>query len=98
MHKLLKLIADIRHYPDLNYDRRHLFWKEVHAYLFPFLSSTTTPSPVLDDMCRENKLGAKTGRGFHDWPEAKRRGFVRQRDETLLKILSMRRPDEKEGR
>ncbi len=72
--------------------------REVHAYLFPFLSSTTTPSPVLDTMCRENKLGAKTGQGFHDWPEAKRRGFVKQRDETLLKILSMRRPDEKEGR
>jgi 3-hydroxybutyryl-CoA dehydrogenase len=69
--------------------------REVHAYLFPFLTSTTKPSPVLDEMCRTNKLGAKTGQGFHHWPEAKRQGFVRQRDETLLKILAMRRPKEK---
>ena len=69
--------------------------REVHAYLFPFLSATTRPSPLLDDMCRANQLGTKTGRGFHDWPEAKRQNFVRQRDETLLKILAMRRPHEK---
>jgi hypothetical protein len=42
-------------------------------------------------MCRENKLGAKTGQGFHDWPDAKRQGFLKQRDEILLKILGMRR-------
>ena len=71
--------------------------REVHAYLFPFLSSATEPSPVLDEMCRANKLGAKTGQGFHNWPEAKRQGFVKQRDETLLKILAMRRPKEKAG-
>ena len=71
--------------------------REVHAYLFPFLSATTRPSPILDDMCRKNQLGAKTGRGFHDWPAAKRQNFVRQRDETLLKILAMRRPREKAG-
>jgi 3-hydroxybutyryl-CoA dehydrogenase len=67
--------------------------REVHAYLFPFLSSTTKPSPILDEMCRENKLGAKTGQGFHDWPDAKRQGFLKQRDEILLKILGMRQQD-----
>lgn len=64
--------------------------REVHAYLFPFLSSATEPSPVLSEMCRDKKLGAKTGQGFHSWPPSKLRGFVKQRDKILLKFLSLR--------
>jgi len=64
--------------------------REVHAYLFRFLSSTVKPSPILDDMCRENNLGAKTGQGFHRWPPSKLKGFIKQRDEILLKMISIR--------
>lgn len=42
----------------------------VHRTLFPDLARDTAPSPLLETLVAERRLGMKTGRGFLDWPPA----------------------------
>jgi len=39
----------------------------VHRYLLPHLSQATEPSPGLERLVSENRLGMKTGSGFFEW-------------------------------
>jgi 3-hydroxybutyryl-CoA dehydrogenase len=41
--------------------------QSIHGYIFPALDRATAPSPYLDRMIAEGRLGFKSGRGFSDW-------------------------------
>ena len=43
------------------------------ATIYPTLSNTTVPSRALRDNVRAGRLGMKTGAGFFEWPEERRR-------------------------
>ena len=42
--------------------------RAIHRYILPSLDRATTPSPYLDKLIAEERLGFKSGRGFRDWP------------------------------
>jgi 3-hydroxybutyryl-CoA dehydrogenase len=56
----------------------------------PDLSTATTPSSLLAERVAHGDLGAKTGRGFYDWPAERLASIVRQRDDALF---TLRRAD-----
>jgi 3-hydroxybutyryl-CoA dehydrogenase len=41
--------------------------QSIHRYVLPHLDRSTAPSPYLDQMVSEGRLGFKSGRGFHAW-------------------------------
>jgi 3-hydroxybutyryl-CoA dehydrogenase len=41
--------------------------QSIHGYIFPALDRATAPSPYLERMIAEGRLGFKSGRGFLDW-------------------------------
>ncbi len=61
---------------------------DIHEYLFPYLESSTTPSPQLKTLVDKGCLGAKAGKGFYDWPEEKKAAVIGNRDTILLNILN----------
>jgi len=42
--------------------------RAIHSYVFPALDRATEPSPYLDRLIGEGRLGFKSGRGFREWP------------------------------
>jgi 3-hydroxybutyryl-CoA dehydrogenase len=63
--------------------------REVHEDLFPHLENTAKPLSVLNDKVERGDLGAKTGRGFHDWPQEKLEKTIAERDRFLLAITQL---------
>jgi len=45
--------------------------RAIQSYVLPALSAATAPSPLLDELIAEGRLGFKSGRGFLDWPDDK---------------------------
>ena len=41
--------------------------QSIHKYLFPALNRSTTPSPALERMIADGRLGFKSGEGFRRW-------------------------------
>ena len=63
--------------------------REVHAILFPDLSCTNVPSPLLSELINRGNVGMKSGKGLREWtPEQAEE--VRRRLSNLL--ISMRTP------
>ncbi len=60
---------------------------DIHKYLFPYLESSTKPSPYLEARIADGATGVKAGRGFYDWTPEKVQAIIRQRDTVLLRIL-----------
>jgi 3-hydroxybutyryl-CoA dehydrogenase len=58
--------------------------RAIHAYVFPALDRSTEPSPYLDRLIAENRLGFKNGHGFADWT-AEQQATVRTRLTRHLK-------------
>jgi 3-hydroxybutyryl-CoA dehydrogenase len=53
--------------------------RSIHSYVFPALDRSTTPSPYLDKLIGEGRLGFKSGSGFQNWTpgqQAELRGRV----------------------
>jgi 3-hydroxybutyryl-CoA dehydrogenase len=69
----------------------------IHAYLLPDLDRSTTPQPGLRDRVARGELGAKTGRGFHAWPDRHISDVTARRDRELVRRLAQRRADGAEG-
>jgi 3-hydroxybutyryl-CoA dehydrogenase len=42
--------------------------RSIHSYVLPALDRATEPSPYLDRLIAEGRLGFKSDRGFRDWP------------------------------
>jgi 3-hydroxybutyryl-CoA dehydrogenase len=61
--------------------------RDIHKYLFPYLESSSKPSPVLDTLVAEGATGVKAGQGFYNWTPEKIQQVIRQRDTVLLKII-----------
>ncbi len=62
---------------------------EVHEDLFPHLENAVKPLAVLTEKVEQGDLGAKTGRGFHEWPKEKVEQVIRERDRFLLRIAQL---------
>jgi 3-hydroxybutyryl-CoA dehydrogenase len=59
--------------------------RSIHSYVLPALNTSTTPSPLLDALIAEGRLGFKSGRGFLDWPGDKQ-AALRARVTNHLKV------------
>jgi 3-hydroxybutyryl-CoA dehydrogenase len=58
--------------------------RSIHGYLLPALDRSTTPSPYLDRLIEQGRLGFKSGEGFYRWtPE--RQAALRARVTDHLK-------------
>jgi 3-hydroxybutyryl-CoA dehydrogenase len=62
---------------------------EVHEDLFPHLDNAVKPLAVLSEKVEQGVLGAKTGRGFHDWPKEKLERVISERDRFFLRISQL---------
>ena len=66
----------------------------IHGYVFPTLDRATAPSPYLDLMIAEGRLGFKSGRGFSDWPaeqQAALRARLTQHLKTSFGAMAVRK-------
>jgi len=60
----------------------------VHEYLFPHLSNTTKPSPILEELVKQGKLGFKTGGvGLQSWTPEQIEKSRRELNEYLIKMI-----------
>ena len=63
----------------------------VQKYLLPYLCNETDPSPLLTQKVAAGELGAKTGRGWFDWPEEKKARAIKARDRRLIELIRLTR-------
>ena len=61
----------------------------VQDYVLQYLDARTDASPMLKALVEAGDLGAKTGKGFYDWPEEKKQKVIKGRDGKLLKLISL---------
>jgi 3-hydroxybutyryl-CoA dehydrogenase len=45
--------------------------RAIHSYILPALDRSTEPSPYLDRLVADGRLGFKSGRGFSEWTAAR---------------------------
>jgi 3-hydroxybutyryl-CoA dehydrogenase len=57
----------------------------ISSYLFRELDASTDAPPVLREHFERGELGAKSGRGLHEWPAKSAEETLRRRDEELLR-------------
>jgi 3-hydroxybutyryl-CoA dehydrogenase len=62
--------------------------QSIHRYVLPHLDRSTVPSPLLDRMVDDGKLGFKTGEGFYAWSAESRAGLRRTVANHLKASLS----------
>lgn len=62
-------------------------WFLVLQHLLQFIDSGKEPNQILSQKIKENKLGAKNGIGFYEYPGKNFDHYVFQRDRKLLKQL-----------
>jgi 3-hydroxybutyryl-CoA dehydrogenase len=59
----------------------------IQDYLLPELDRSTEPLPLVREKAGRGELGAKTGRGFFEWPAGRVDERIEQRDRALMEIL-----------
>jgi 3-hydroxybutyryl-CoA dehydrogenase len=63
----------------------------VQQTVLPDLDNRTTPSKLLRRRVLAGALGAKSGRGFYDWPPDQNERLQARRDRALLEIIRLAR-------
>ncbi len=61
----------------------------IHTYLLPDLDRSTAPQPALAGRVARGELGAKSGRGFYDWPAERVAEVVGRRDRELVRRVRL---------
>ena len=61
----------------------------IHSYIFPSLSTARAPLKILQDAVAAGDLGAKTGRGFLEWPEGKKEETARRLSERVQLLTAL---------
>ena len=59
----------------------------IQTYLLPDLDCSSGPLQLIQDKVAKGELGAKSGKGFFDWPPGRFEEVVRRRDETLIELV-----------
>ncbi|HTQ18790.1 3-hydroxyacyl-CoA dehydrogenase family protein [Mycobacterium sp.] len=63
----------------------------IHDAVLPSLNNDPYPSPLLRELVADGKLGARTGRGFLDWPEGAREATAIRLAQHIHQQLENRR-------
>jgi 3-hydroxybutyryl-CoA dehydrogenase len=61
----------------------------IHSYVFRALSTAVAPLKILQDAVSAGDLGAKTGRGFLEWPEGKRDETTRRMSQRIRLLTAL---------
>jgi len=72
----------------------HIGWDIGFAagmMLYPFISSSTEPSEMAQQMLTEGRLGVKSGRGLYDYSGKSREEVQRTRDERVVEVVKLAR-------
>jgi len=59
----------------------------IQSYLLADLDRSTEPSQFVRDKVAGGELGAKAGKGFHDWPPGRQAAVIRKRDRAILELV-----------
>lgn len=59
----------------------------VHDNVFPSLCRDEHASPLVRSLVQRGELGAKSGKGFTEWPAGRREDVAKRLDEHLLRAL-----------
>ena len=60
---------------------------DIHKYLFPYLDSSQSASPALEELVAAGATGVRAGRGFYEWTPQRVQQLIQQRDAVLLRII-----------
>lgn len=69
----------------------------IHSTVLPELETTGEPSPALKALLADGHSGAKTGRGFFEWPPGAAEGVKAGLAEHIARELAHRRDDDPAG-
>jgi 3-hydroxybutyryl-CoA dehydrogenase len=67
--------------------------RAIHEYVFPSLSTAQAPLAILDAAIDAGDLGAKSGRGFLEWPPGARESLAQRIGERVNLLTSLISPD-----
>ena len=59
----------------------------IQSYLLPDLDRSTEPTQLVQDKVNQGDLGAKSGKGFFDWPADKHAAAIQRRDTALIEMV-----------
>jgi len=60
----------------------------IQTYLLPDLDCSSEPLQLIQDKVAKGELGAKSGKGFYDWPPGRFEEVIRRRDKKLAQLYS----------
>ncbi|MCS6861503.1 MAG: 3-hydroxyacyl-CoA dehydrogenase family protein [Abditibacteriales bacterium] len=61
----------------------------IADYLFPALSDAKEPSAMLQDLVAQGHYGAKTGKGWYEYPDDLAERLIVERDRQFLQLLKL---------
>ncbi len=65
--------------------------QSIQTYLLPELDCSSEPLQLIKDKVEKGELGAKSGKGFFDWPPGRFEKVVKMRDEVLIDLIKLLR-------
>lgn len=63
--------------------------QSIQSYLLPELECSKEPSKLINDKVERGELGAKSGKGFFDWPLGRFEKVIKERDEALIDLMKL---------
>ena len=73
-------------------EQRDLNGIDVHhaiaSYLYADLENRSTPAPLMAAMVERGDIGAKSGRGFYDWPPERRERVQADKARALAELAA----------